>query len=133
MLFLLDVFVWYPNSPRGVFDRIEIGMEQAEVESLLAHLEDGKWQWPVFAVVWNAKTGRTVYDKQGDAEIQSILFQVGVTGLRHPLKWRIEKVTNSGMIAIDFDSEGRVASMYWFGFERQWPGFLERIRSWFGL
>src|SRR5262245_49178366 len=31
---------WYPRTPRGCFDRIQLGMTEAEVRAILAPLED---------------------------------------------------------------------------------------------
>ncbi|MCI0639819.1 MAG: hypothetical protein L0Y72_08990 [Gemmataceae bacterium] len=122
LLFLLDVFVWYPNSPRGVFDRIEVGMTKSEVEAHLATLEEGKKRSAVSAVIWTVK----------DGQWHSIQF-------RHELLIRLysgtameRRVTHNGIIFVRFDDEARVDGKTWFEFEGR-PGLLQRIRSWFGL
>ncbi|MCI0376574.1 MAG: hypothetical protein L0215_03105 [Gemmataceae bacterium] len=131
MLFLLDVFVWYPNSPRGVFDRIQIGMTKSDVDELLATIDEGSLRTLQLVLDWTEER-QTVHSGPNLTEFLYRASQIeGNSWIG--TKPRFEKVTTEGIILVNLDAEGRVTRKVWFAYEEQRPGLIQRIRSWFGF
>ncbi len=134
-LVLMDHFVWYPNSPRGKLDLVQTGMSYEEAIAIVEDLED--LEEPILpgsrvAIVetWTPEgyeRHSISGDKSYDIQRIAVLRRSGFTDSPRT----IDVLTADGLLWIDCDNTGRVATKGFLGTAPR--GILPRIRSWLGI
>jgi hypothetical protein len=118
--FMVYFIVWAPNSPnslRASLDRIELGMNEADVRQLLANFPDVPDPWPkegppITGEVWSSRDGDSKYRKWQQP--------IAVVLLLRPDRNRpnqIAKATSSGIAYVDLEDH-RVVGKTWLEFRR---------------
>jgi hypothetical protein len=142
-------FWWYPRTPRGAVERIEMGMTEEQVRAILKPLPSGGKGWkdlPAAVEGWTVTEGQTLHERSDDPLTVCAVYanlsmrrSVPRLGLEGPggkfLQLGaggpfLDKVTQDGIIFIELDEQRRVCGKTWLEFPQESVSPLERLRSW---